>query len=165
MSETLMNFHLTLGYSGYFVLGYYFSKNELSKMNRKILAVITLVGFALIALLTRLFSEQSKTIYEAFFSNFSILVCFCSIGVFNFAKNSVIRNAKAILFVHFIAKHSFGAYLVHVLILEKILYYNLKVLTSFPAIITLAISLLVFYISIVISTIFSKVPIVGKYIT
>ena len=69
-----VTFHFTLGYSSYFVLGYYLMKKDFSKLWRYVIYVLGILGFAVTVILTAVLSWQGKRVvtdytYEYFTIN------------------------------------------------------------------------------------------------
>ena len=66
--------------------------------------------------------------------------------------------------VGWLADHSFGTYLVHALVPAQLQRCGFHVLTFDPIIAVPVVSVVVFTISLAISVLLSKIPVVGKYL-
>lgn len=155
------NMGLKFGYTGYFVLGYYLSKIELSKKARRIIYFLGIIGLLLTIGLT-IFSSNIYSVWiQKYYDNCTVNVLLEAIAIFVFFKYNFVEN-KAI---QNISKCTFGIYLVHVLIIEKfgkIFMFNVSnfnPIFSVPVVCTI-----VFGTSLLISFILNKVPILKKYI-
>lgn len=84
---------------------------------------------------------------------------------FGDTKDNSIRVSKIDVFVHKLSKYSFGAYLVHLLIVYKLdSHFKIDTLTFNPIISVIAIAGLVFIIAFTISFVLNQIPIVKKYV-
>ncbi len=158
-------YHLTLGYSSYYVLGYYLSKKDLSKKQRKIIYGCSLLGFITVILGTIMLSNYNNKADELLFATSYLPVVLESIGLFvlvKYSKNCFTNKTKQLIFN--LSKYSFGIYLSHALVID--LLSNLKINVYFANLfITIPLlALLIFIISLIISFILNKIPIIKKYI-
>lgn len=158
-----------LGYSCYYVLGYYIHKYELESKVKKIIyilgtfgIIITIVGNAYLSLKTM---EPVEVFYDYMMPN----VLFASIMVFVFIKDKFSKcdissdNSKT-QFIVKVSQLTFGMYLVHDLFL--MLYRALGFTTTVfsPLIVVPLLSIVVFGLSYLVSLIISKIPVLRKYI-
>lgn len=162
-----MYFHLPIGFAGYFILGFCLNKKEINKRTRGIIYVIGLIGFLATMALTYWISNVNGTATVDFLRNFTVNVMLEAMLVFVFAKqnlNNLKLNINVKIVISKLAKYSFGAYLVHVLIIDKLASNGIYAVAYNPLISVPIISLIVFVISFVISILLSKIPIIGKYV-
>lgn len=165
-------FSFPLGYMYYFVLGYYLANNEISKKLRMIIYILGIGGFIFTALLSKIVCFKYDDIILTYYDSLSIQVFFTALAIFVFFKYLPIRNEKLYKLILGASKVSFGAYLIHALVIEQLavrLSINtlsilgpasaFKVLFSTPLM-----SLLVFAISMLISAILSKIPVIKKIV-
>ena len=90
---------------------------------------------------------------------------FEAIAVFTFFKYKDYNNKRVNDFVKVLSKYSFGAYLVHALIIEQLdVRFGLNTLSFNPILAELTIGIIVFLVSFVISGILNKIPVLNKYI-
>lgn len=162
-----MNFKLPLGYSIYFVGGYYLSHIELSKTCRNVLYALGIVAFASTALFTRIESLELGKLYDGYYNGFSANVMIEAVSLFVFARYNLSfapkseRSEKLLLLL---SKLTFGVYLVHMLVLNTLEMFNVfGQVSSVPVYLILQL-LVTLLISGIISYILSKIPIVRKYI-
>ncbi|MBO5477828.1 MAG: acyltransferase family protein [Clostridia bacterium] len=161
MSSNIENLKLSLGYAGYFVLGYYLNNKNISKKTQYIIYGAGLLGFVSTVLLTNIASTISNTATATFYNYLTVNVTLESICLFVFAK----YNFKTNKLFKYISTLCFGIYLIHILIIDNLnSMLNLNTL-SFNALFSVpVISILVFLISLLLSGIINKIPIIKKYI-
>lgn len=149
------------GYSMYYVIGYYISKKDFSKNNRIIIYVLGLFGVLITIFGTMWCSRISNTPRVIFYDNFSIGVFLESISVYVFAK----YNFKSNNIINYMSKISFGIYLIHIIPLWE-LEQKMGITSSFINLIISVplLSIGIFIVSAIISTIINKIPIIKKYI-
>ncbi len=162
-----MNFHFTLGYSAYFVLGYFLASTDFSKVGRWISYLLGVLGLTAIFGMTVYSSVRTGRNDFTWWDNFSPFIMLMSVGLFVFAKYELSRIKVGKTFgkiISELSKCSFGVYLVHAFILERVGHYGISVL-SFNAVLSVpAIALLVFAVSYVISFVINKIPFINKYL-
>lgn len=157
-----ISFHFTLGYVCYFVCGYYLSKIDINRKKEIVIYTLGICGLIMTVVLNRIFQDTK------FYENFTINVLLESISIFVFAKNhlnfsnlcpgTVIKLAK-------LSEYSFGAYLVHALIIDTLDdTFRLNSLSFNPIISIPVIGVIVFIISYAISAILNHIPVLNKYI-
>lgn len=156
-----------LGYSFYFVLGYYLYNNELQKKHIKFVYIGSIISFLLTIIGSIVISKTLAKPSDAFFGYFSINVLLMSCGVFLLLKNKLL-NIKTInrqKTITDLSDSCFGIYLSHVLVLELLSYYleiNAKTIT--PVLSIPIVSLLIFIICYILTKIIKQIPIINKYI-
>lgn len=129
LKSILVNFE---AYLGYFVLGYYLSIKDFKLKNIKLIAfLLFLTGFMITFFGTYLWSVHQQGFSEDIIDFKNINICLMAAGIFIFFKNLNLKlPAFADSFISFIAKYSFGIYLLHPLIiifLERInIHYSLN---------------------------------------
>lgn len=163
-----MNFHLTLGYVFYFVLGFYLAKYTVGKTVRRICYGMGVVGYLVTVWLTNWYSVKMNCAMEGFYSYLSINVMLMAVAIFLFAKYVIsaipLKGVSVKILMHF-SRCTFGMYLVHALVLEKIcewFHINTRILNPLTGIIGISVG--VFAISYIISAIINCIPILKKYI-
>lgn len=163
-----MSFHFALGYVGYFVGGYYLSKIELSKMVERIIYILGLCGFAMTIIGTAALSFAAGKADITLYDSMAVNVMLESIAVFIFVKETFQRRViseKVKDFLGVLSKYSFGVYLVHLLILRGIeRLFGFHTLSFCPVVSVPVISIAVFVISLLLSAIFHRIPILKKVV-
>ena len=160
-----MHMHMVLGFAGCFVLGYQLDKISLNKKQRNFIYLLGLLGFIFTISMTATVSIKTQHFYENYHDDLMINVLLEAIAVYTWFKYRKYNNSKINSFIQILSKYSFGAFLVHVLILEQLdLRIGLNTLSFNPIFSVIVISLLVFVISFVLSAILNHIPIVKKYL-
>lgn len=160
--------NLKIGYVVYFVLGFYLSKYNIKPIFNRAGYILGIIAFIVTTLLTIWHSNKQGIASTVFYDNFSINVMLMSISLFIFAKHILSKikwSKKSLNFISKFSKYSFGIYLVHVLVMDKLAeYFNLNTLTFNPLLSIIIIIILVTSISYIISSIINHIPILKKYI-
>lgn len=160
-----MEMHMVLGYVSYFILGYYLNKTELKKKQRTAIYLLGLGGFAFTIIMDSLLALKLQTNFGNYYNNFTVNVMFEAIAVFTFFKYKDYNNKRLNDFIGKLSKYSFGAYLIHVLIIEQLnVRLGLNTLLFNPILAVLVIGVIVFIVSFAISGGLNKIPILNKYI-
>lgn len=162
------NLHFVLGFSVYFILGYYFSKETISSKTEKTIFSLGVIGFLVTVLGNVVMAQYKKKPVDIFFGNNTVNVLFEVAAVFVLFK-------KLFANVHFsesmekkiarLSKYSFGAYLVHaavITILDETIHLNATRFNPFISIPLTAI--VVFILSFAASWILNRIPVVKKYL-
>lgn len=161
------DFHFTLGFVGYFVCGYYISSTDFSKKQRMLIYILGLSGIVSTILFSSLLSIHTGKANELFHGSFTINVMLESIGVFVFfkyhsGKRKVSASVERVIVK--LSKYSFGAYLVHAMVIEQLRRMGLTSLSIHPLVSVAVITLIVFCVSIAVSWICNHIPKISKYI-
>ena len=158
----IMNVNIVLGYTGYFILGYYLNKVDLGKEQRIIVYVLGLLGFISTIYLDLMAALKTQKCSGNYYGDFNVNVLLESIAVFTWFKY---KNASGSRIILKLSKFSFGAYLVHALVIEQLdALLGLNTLSFNPIFAVSVISIIVFIISYLISAILNQIPILKKYI-
>lgn len=152
--------HLQLfsGFTCYFVLGYYLHTTHLNKNIGSILIVLGVFATICIAVFTYLLLKEKGVCSELFYNYATFLVAIQSIAVFLIIKRVGNVDSKI---VYLISKHSFGIFLVHMLVLYML---GLTSTTINPLIGIPMLSLLVFIVSYLITLVLSHIPVLNKLV-
>lgn len=162
-----INFHFALGFSFYFVLGYFLSTTSFSKKLEIICYILGIIGFISTVILSMGISYFLNEPNGTFYGNMTINVMLESIAVFVFCKiriTNIIKKEQMIKIVQKLSKLSFGVYLIHAFFLELLLKLGIDTLSFNPVLSVPCIALLVFLLSLSVSAILNKIPIVKKYL-
>jgi surface polysaccharide O-acyltransferase-like enzyme len=159
-----LNLNLFAGYSGYFLLGHYLNINSFKRL--KLIYLIGVVSFVLIVIGAITSYYIYGTLNNPLYGYLTPFVLFEAIAVFLFIKNHTPKikfSAKAISLITKISNMCFGIYLVHILVLWLLSHYGIST-NKFSTIISIpTISILVFAISLFISSCLYKIPFCRKY--
>jgi surface polysaccharide O-acyltransferase-like enzyme len=95
----------------------------------------------------------------------TVNVMLMSVAVFTFFKQHLNKSMKKQALVVFLSKCSFGAYLIHLLILFMLDYFcHFNSLTINPVVAVPLISVIIFVVSMGISAVLNKIPVVKDYL-
>ena len=163
-----VTYHFTLGYVSYFVYGYYLNKIEIKKKTEWLIYLLGILGFAITIMGSAGLSIVNHAADETFFGNFTVNVLLESTAVFVFIKKLsplTCAGEKTKNILQKLSKYSFGAYLVHAMVIEQLANIaKLHALSFNPVISVLVIGAIVFVVSYAISVILNHIPVLGKYI-
>jgi surface polysaccharide O-acyltransferase-like enzyme len=158
--------HLFIGYTFYFVLGLYLSKLDMSRNVRKIIYLFAIIGAIATVLLNVALTIKNQTHSGNYYGNFTINVLMESVGAFVFFKYNVPNSESTSKIMSNLAEYSFGAYLVHALIIEMMAnVVGIDTLSFYPIISVPFLAILVFILSFVVSALVKKIPFINEYIT
>ena len=156
-----LHYHFTVGYSSYFVLGHYLHEYELKPQQEKGLYILGVLGLLFTIISTHLMSQTNQAAYKGFYNNFCFGVVFEAMAIFTFFKYRSLKMEKIPLFI---AKYSFGIYLVHVFVIDRLKSIGLHTMMC-PAILSVPVMIvLVFMISLVISYLLNHIRFLAKYL-
>ena len=156
-------FHVTFfaGLLALLPMGHLLHKTELSPARRRVIYGLGILGAVLTGVGTIWSTGKMGTYSSVFCTNASPTVIAPGVAIYVFAKYNLNRLPKAVAWV---ADHSFGVYLVHALVIEQLQRYGFHVLTVDPILGVPMVSVVAFAISLAISVLLSKIPVVGKYL-
>lgn len=156
------NIHFTLGYVFFFVCGYYLHTAVLSKWQTRVIYGLGVLGFLSTCLGTAFFSLWKQTPVDVFYEYRTVNVMLESVGVFVFAKNHLnFPNAGAGFRrgITTLSQYSFGAFLVHVLLIDLLRFlFDLHVMSFSPALSVPLLTLLVSVLSFSVSALLHRIP-------
>lgn len=149
------------GYAFYFVLGDYLNRHKPNAKRRKGLYALGLAGFAVMAVFTIVLSKRSGELATAYIEPISPCAALMAAAVFTLFQARVHRSGALL---QALSADSFGAYLVHMLLIVALKYIGIT-LADYPplAVIPLA-TAAVAAASFGISAIIHQIPILNKWI-
>ena len=151
----------------YFIFGNYLNnKKEIKKEFCIIIYITGLIGLVFTTKISHILSFIRKEKIRYFTSNYLNIFCY-SISIFLFFKRhfNEPKNNRKIKLIQNLAKYTFGIYLIHPLIIEtikkklNIFYLDFNIIFLIPII-----ALLIFILSLVISIILDRIPLIGKFL-
>ena len=164
MASLKNSLHFTFFFDllGVVLLGHVLNTSELTGKQRRLLYALGILGAAVTVPLT-LWAGARTGSGNALFGQLTAPTTLCTAAaVFVFAKYNLTRLPKL---VDWAASHSFGVYLSHVLVLERLYEQGIHVLRGDPIWTVPALSAAVFVIALGLTAILRRVPVVGKYLT
>ena len=157
--------HMVLGYSGCFVLGYYLDKTDLNRRQRLLLYGLGILGFLFTAVMSSIVALRTQKYCEHYYSSFHVNILLGSVAVFTLFRYGKFSNVRLNAFVRELAKCSFGAYLIHALVLEQMeQHLGLNTLAFVPAVSVICIAIIVWIVSYAVAARLNKVPFVNRYL-
>ena len=160
----LFNVNSVIGYSGYFLLGYYLSQQSFSKKQRIGVYLCGVIG-AFVAIAGVFYvSLKNGEETERYWSNLSIQVAAMSTALFVFVKELAPKSGNMVLrFVDYVRKDLFGIYLVH------LMWYDVVNTKAFrhccSEIITLPlITVIIFILSLFTTKLIRMIPFLKKVV-
>ena len=154
--------YFAAGYTGYFLLGYVLDRADISPKLERMIYLAGIIGAGMTILMSSYASLLKNEPQGLFYNELSVNVLLESAAVFVFFKQHYNHENKIVLKL---SQYSFGAYLVHALILALMREYTgLHTLTFSPVISVPVIAVIVFIISFIISAILNHIPVLKKYI-
>lgn len=164
-SKTLLN--LPIGYSFYFVLGYWINSTDFSRVFRKLIYSLGIVGAATTVGLTYALSHFTGEGVETYYGYLSLPVCLASVAVFLLAKSlgERLKNQKGgghpVLLL--LSSSTLGVYMVHILILEALHNIGIGPSGLGPFIGIPLSAILTIVISYGVAAVMTKIPFFGKH--
>ena len=163
-----MDFNFTLGYVVFFIVGYYINKFEISKKTRTFIYISGVLGFIATVVCSAGVSMLLGEPREEFYTCNSINVSLTGVALFTYGKyhmNNINMNDKAKKVVRILSKYSFGAYLVHVMVIETLAAtVGLEIVYTNPVWAVPVVSVIVAVLAFVLSAIINRIPVLNKYI-
>lgn len=159
-------FDMSFGYLFYFVLGYWMDRNDTRKI-RGLIYVLGIVGFVFTVIATDILSVKIGTIDDTFYNELTLNVLFETVAVFQLFKDvfpKISIGEQVEKWTLKLSNYCFGIYLVHPMIIEVLDHYGFNSL-SFTSVLSVpVITLIVWLISLIISAVLNRIPIINKYI-
>lgn len=150
-----------LGYTGYFLLGFYISKKNYNKISISIIGIlgflITFVGTALISN-----GELNTTLLQPL----TINVFMMAISLFLLIKDRFQNykfKTRCVTIIEKLAKNSLGVYLIHYLIIGILTKLGFSIVDFNVILGVILETIIVFIIGFVITEILSRIKILNKY--
>ena len=151
----------------YFVLGYYLSRCKLTVLRRRLFYFAGVLGILISGILTYMLARTGDTSNVLLDRHMTTMMAF-SVAVFVFAREhfSFDRMKKGtVSFILKLSKYSFGAYLVHALVLEMMSYFfGIEIFQIGAFLSIVVIFLIVCVVSFTISAVINHIPFLKKYI-
>lgn len=156
---------LVMNFSFYFILGYIIANTEFSPKQRTIIYALGIIGFAFTVIVDLKFAIKYQKPFGNYYSSSTVNVLLEAIAVFELFKNLRFNNTKLNAAALKLSTWSFGAYLVHALIIDYLQRFGVNTLSFSTSVLAVPIiAAAVFVISFSISAILHSIPILNKYI-
>lgn len=160
--------YFPLGYTGYFILGYYLYKYHLPK-KLEFSLYMTAVGMLLLTGFANLQQSIRAGFEDTWYTQYmkpNVIIEAMAIYTFGVQRLSRIQfSEKTRDCITYLSDHSFGVYLIHALMIELLTYAGLTP-SLLPSIIMVPICVVIVYVcSHLVIVVLRKVPYIGKRIT
>lgn len=156
---------LIAGYASYFVAGFYLSRAEFDKKTRIVIYCLGVLGFLTTIFLGAFYSVRRETPIEYYYESFTVNVLLESVAVFVWFRYHVQGRKLWDALAYKLSSCSFGAYLVHMLVLDQLNdLFGLNTMSFYPLLSVPVIGLIVFLVSFAISGLLHQIPVLKKYI-
>ncbi|MFV8985358.1 acyltransferase [Serratia fonticola] len=149
---------LFISMSGYFLLGGFLRKMKFN-LNNWVLISAFLISTTATIISTIIISNYLGSPSQAFFVYYSPFIAIATVSIFLLFIKIDIQHSKATHLIKFISDLTLGVYLVHPIIID---YFKIQILNSTNALSLLGMSFFIFIISLLITLIISKTPILKK---
>lgn len=143
------------------LLGNFLHQRELTGKQRWGIYILGLLGICVTFFATLWASRRTGTASALFFDFKAPNNLCAAAAVFVFAKYNLKKLPRA---VDFLARCSFGIYLLHPLVIEVLAEQGFSVPALDPLLWTPVLAVVIFVISAVVSAVLVKIPLIGKYL-
>lgn len=158
-----MSMNLVLGYTGYFILGYYLNLVTLTKKKTAIIYLGGILGLLLTVALQIILVLKTQQRTQNYYGCLTFNVLLSACAVFIWFKNSYFFSQSNAI-IQKLSKYTFGVYLVHVFILNLLENFGLNTMSFNPILSVLLITILVYFLSVCVVAILHCIPVLRKYI-
>lgn len=161
---TTMGMYTVMGYSFYFVLGYYLDSVELSKKHRVMIYILGAIGFVFTIVVNLDLALKTQQPCDRYYNYFDVNILLEAVCVHTLIKYQKYKNEKINSFILIISGYSFGGYLIHAFFIEKFSLYlgfstlSFNTLASVPVV-----SGVVIICAMLVSAVLNNIPIIKKY--
>ena len=157
-----------LGYTGYFVIGYYLHEYGIkSNKVKNIIYGITIILLPIVLVYSTYISVKNHTFYGDCFNNFSIFTLLSGVSLILLFKDFFKKhklNEKLLSFIYKLSKNTLGIYLIHMLFIIICSQIDISPLDWNPLFSIPIMSIMIFICSSIITLIISKIPFLNKYL-
>ena len=159
----VMDIKLVLGYTGYFVLGYFLNSVDLTKKKRIAIYSGGIMGFLLTILLQTALVLETQQHTQSYYGYLTLNVFLSTVAVFVCFRNLKVFSISNII-VQKLSKYSLGVYFVHVFILNLLKDLGLNTLLFNPVLSVPLITMIIYCLSVCVIAVLHRIPILKKYI-
>ena len=152
-------------YVFYFILGYVLARKTFHRKTKITLYILGAAGFAFTMIADWLIAVKMQAPTGTYYGNSCVNILLEAVAVFEVCKNvpdSIKNRTRKIARV--LSSYSFGAYLVHVLLINQFAKHGITTFSSAPILAVPCLAAIVFIGSFAISAIIHQIPILKKYI-
>lgn len=158
---------LPLGFTVYFVGGYYLSKRAFTGREELVLYFAGIAGFLFTVFASAGVSAAQGAATTLFYGHDTFNVLLMSIAIFVFARqhlNFPHMGEQARKVLRALSKYSFGAYLVHAMVIELLQYFGIDTFSCNAFFSVPLLALLVFVVSLALSAVLNRIPFFKRFV-
>ena len=156
---------MMLGYSVYFVLGYYLHKAEIPPKQRAVIYILGFVSYCVTVFTTYYASQKAGEARIQYYDEFTLCTLLQAVAVFVFFKYHGSNKPVLNQLCGPISRASFGIYWVHIMVMELLNEkMMINTLSFLPILSVPVISIVVFSVSFAISWGIGKIPLLKRYL-
>ena len=154
------------GWTLYFILGYYVYRHSFSKREKRIIYIMAIIAFIFTVLGTNLYSFINGETMGILSYEYPNIILF-SFGIILWFKEMGATwkfNARIKDIIIKISGHTFGIYLIHVLVIKILYAIGINIQICHTIISVPLIAIITFGISEILIIIIKRIPVAGKYL-
>ena len=155
-----------LGFTVYFVGGYYLSRRNFSRRDETVLYCIGAAALLFSVAAPVVLSRAQGSPSDAFYNYNSLNVLLTSVPIFVFARrhlNFPHIGERAYILLRKLSKYSFGVYLIHPMVIELLGRFGIDTFSCNAFFSVPLLAVIVFAVSAVISALLNQIPIVKTH--
>ena len=155
-----------LGFTVYFIGGYYLSRRDLSRREEIVLYCVGTASLLFSIAAPVVLSRAQGAPSDAFYNYNSLNVLFTSVPIFVFARqhlNFPKLGEQALGVLGRLSKYSFGVYLVHPMVIELLGRFGIDTFSCNAFFSVPLLAVIVFASSMALSALLHQIPVVKKY--
>ena len=162
-----INFHFALGYSGYYILGYYLYKYKPS-LKAELVLYICGICLLIIAGMATVYRVEIEGYNGEWYTKYlypNIIIEAAAVYVFFVKRVGKCQFPKQIRrFIRKLSEYSFGVYLIHALVNEAVSYIKIDICSN-PVIRLPIVLLIIYVVSNILVLLIRKIPFIGRKVT
>lgn len=155
-----------LGFTVYFVGGYYLSRRSFSHREEIVLYCVGVAALLFSIIAPAALSRAQGAANPTFYSYNDLNVLCTSVPIFVFAKQHLVfprMGERAYALLRKMSKYSFGVYLVHPMVIELLQHFGIDTFSCNAFFSVPLLAIFVFTASTAISALLNRIPIINKY--
>lgn len=161
-----MMFEVPVGYSFYFVLGYWLSARQFTLIQRRVMLLGGVIGIVATIAFTRLLSIDAGGGVQTFYNYLSLPVCLASVGVFAGGKtccHGICDPEKKHPLLMQLSASTLGVYMIHIIVLDQLMKWGVDSMSFNPALAIPLSSALAIVISFALAVMMTKIPFFNRH--
>ena len=160
-----MSLYMVLGYSFYFILGYYLDNIELNTNQRTIIYILGIIGFIFTVSVNLNVALKMQKVCDNYYGYFNVNVVCETICIHTLLKYHNYKSDRLNSFMTRVSDYIFGVYLIHAFFIDHFFAFLKFDTLSFNAFISVpVISIIVSVCSLLVSAIINHLPFINRYI-